>query len=216
MFADTGLSSEKTATVNGRTFRFWSVIGNNVSGKIYAQTSVCVKSGGDAPTGYMGAKARLYTSDGTLVNYTGWEYNNSTSGAVLAGSNFSHSSGYYYSKGQAQFYNGQSYVTYTCYQTANFSPKGSSNGSSHEIKKNKSGEIYGSQLFLEEIGIQPDLVLAEGKNGEIGYVKASDLNDFQPSTPEEAIAYQSQRPISRTVPLYASDGETVIDTFIIG
>lgn len=164
----------------------------------------------------MGAKARLFTSGGQLENYTDWTYNNSTAGAVIAGSSFSHSSGYYYSKGQAQFFTGQSYVTYTCYQTPNFSPKGTINNDVYEIKRNKNGEIYGSEMFLEEIGVQPDLILAKGKNGHTGYVKNKDLDYFRPSTPEEAIAYQNQRPRFREIPLYESDGQTIIDTFIIG
>ena len=74
-----------------------------------------------------------------------------------------------------------------------------------EIQKNESGEIYGSEIFLNLIGIQPDLILAVGTNGETGYVKASDLDMDEATTPEEAIE-QMNNYVSYIIPLYESDG----------
>ena len=59
------------------------------------------------------------------------------------------------------------------------------------------------------------LILAMGNGGTIGYVKSADLEGPEVRTPEEALAYQRQRPDRREIPLYAEDGVTVIGTFEI-
>lgn len=81
---------------------------------------------------------------------------------------------------------------------------------------NENGQTYGpnmGDLNLGELG-EPDLMLAEGENGTIGYVKKEDLNGPQPKTPEEAVKLNKAKP--REIPLYDVDGETVIDKFIVG
>jgi len=87
--------------------------------------------------------------------------------------------------------------------------------------KNQKGETYGSVLDAEALGGEPDLILAQGVDGTIGYVLATDLNDVpHPKTPEEAVAYEKarmERPNAvRPIPLYAADGETVIGVFHAG
>lgn len=124
-------------------------------------------------------------------------------------------SGYYYSRGQARFYTGDGYTTYTCAATPNYAPKKiASDYSSMNIQRNENGEIYGSEIFLSEIGVQPDLILAEGSNGEIGYVRAEDINDSSVTTPEEAMLKMKNATTS-VIPLYSSDGITVIGSFIL-
>ncbi|MFJ7738838.1 metal ABC transporter substrate-binding protein [Lysinibacillus sp. NPDC097287] len=81
---------------------------------------------------------------------------------------------------------------------------------------NENGQTYGpdmGDLNLGEIG-EPTLMLAEGENGTIGYVKKEDLNGPQPKTPKEAVKLNEAKP--REIPLYDVDGETVIGKFIIG
>lgn len=77
---------------------------------------------------------------------------------------------------------------------------------------------------LQEI---PQLIAAIGIDGTEGYVYASDLDGEQPQNPEEAIKYMENLEIEvararaarsiyfRTIPLYASDGVTVIGEFAI-
>lgn len=62
-----------------------------------------------------------------------------------------------------------------------------------------------------------DLVAAGGDSGKAGYVRESDLLSglSEPTSPDEAVAMAAQSRRPRTVPLYASDGRTVIDTFTI-
>jgi hypothetical protein len=75
---------------------------------------------------------------------------------------------------------------------------------------NQNGERYGSAKYID-IGLL-DLVLAEGTNGELGYVKAIDLDEPMPKSPEEAANWKTS---DRTINLYASDGTTIIGEFVI-
>lgn len=91
------------------------------------------------------------------------------------------------------------------------------NTSSPNFKVNKNGETYGSLMDVTVPGQEPALIQAEGVDGTIGYVRFQDLNgDGQkPKNPEEAVAYMKKMKNSepRYIPLYDSDGKTVIGKF---
>lgn len=56
----------------------------------------------------------------------------------------------------------------------------------------------------------PALIAAVGDHGTAGYVKYSDLYGTPaPATPQDALAAQAR---TRVIPVYASDGVTVVDT----
>lgn len=93
---------------------------------------------------------------------------------------------------------------------------------------NDRGETFGASAHD---GVeQPDLVAVVGLSptGEYvdGYARASELDAFgpewpdQPSTPEEALTWQAERdkkyPNGWDLPVYESDGTTVIGTFHVG
>lgn len=84
-------------------------------------------------------------------------------------------------------------------------------------QKNDSGQTYGSSLYAESIDKVPDLILARGIDGTIGYIKAVDANEPLPKTPEEALALNAKHKAmgERQIPLYAVDGKTVIGVFSI-
>ncbi len=217
VFAEGADSAEKNVTVYGYDYRYWSCIANNVSGRVFAQTTVCLDDNIDSvPIGYLGGQARLYSSSGVLKKSSEWEYNEySQYATVVPRFNYSTSSGYYYSKGQARFYTGDGYATYACTATPNYAPTRSIDSfSSMTIQRNENGEIYGSEIFLDEIGVQPDLILAEGTNGEIGYVRAEDLNDSDVLTPAQAMSKMVNKEAD-IIPLYNSDGTTVIGSFML-
>ena len=114
---------------------------------------------------------------------------------------------YYYSQGFVALYNGDGYTTYSCSKTPNY------------IIKSNSRAI--DELVVQQIDVSPDLILAIGTNGKTGYVKSADLNMSNITTPDQAVAFasyveaqmaaQSQSP--PTIPLYESDGVTVIGEF---
>lgn len=214
--AETGMSNTKYTTVNNYDYRYWSLIANNVEGRVDADAVAGLDGMNYAPVGYMGAQARLYSSSGVLKASSTWVYNEGTSYPTASGSlTYKTTRGYYYSKGQVKFYDGEGYITYTSAATPNFAPTRSVISDKNVIiQKNDNGEIYGSGLFLDEIGVQPDLIIAEGINGEIGYVKAEDLNDAEIETPEQAVTKMLNE-IHYEIPLYDSDGITVIGSFML-
>lgn len=80
---------------------------------------------------------------------------------------------------------------------------------------NENGETYGNDIQAMTIGYEPDLIYAQGIDGTLGYVKASDLSGNEKS-PAEALQKQmlSEESNSATyIPLYMSDGETIIGSF---
>ncbi|WP_232699113.1 hypothetical protein [Brevibacillus daliensis] len=82
---------------------------------------------------------------------------------------------------------------------------------------NEQGQTYGHVPYHSGPTTQePDLISTVGENGVVGYVKASDMAPSV-SSPEEAIAYQeSMEAIGyKSIPLYESDGKTVIGEFIM-
>ena len=81
---------------------------------------------------------------------------------------------------------------------------------------NESGETYGSALYATSLETEPDLIEAYGADGTLGYVKKTDLHGgVSPKSPEEALQLQEKAKLSppRTIPLYKSDGKTVIGEF---
>jgi len=95
------------------------------------------------------------------------------------------------------------------------------------LKRNPAGQTYGLEGGPDGV---PDLVLVSGVSPEgqevLGYARSGELNAFspehaaQPSTPEEALAWQEQRekdhPRGWDIPVFESDGTTQIGTFHIG
>lgn len=79
--------------------------------------------------------------------------------------------------------------------------------------RNDNGDTYG---IANDDG-EPDLVYVFATNGKMGYAYSKDLS-VQPEfrSPEEALTWQEDhRGENFTVPVYESDGQTVIGEFII-
>lgn len=91
--------------------------------------------------------------------------------------------------------------------------------SSTTFSVNANGETYGNLFQTRAAGEYPDLILATGEDGVVGYVRSEDLEGTAPATPEEALAIQEQHKAEgysgRYVNLYDSDGETVIGSFFV-
>ncbi|GAA1246273.1 hypothetical protein GCM10009633_19320 [Janibacter melonis] len=83
----------------------------------------------------------------------------------------------------------------------------------HEYGTNARGESYGSALWAKSPDDEPDLIRARASNGRIGYVRASEIEEADPSpkSPEEAA--KNDGPLRPSVPVYESDGTTVIGGF---
>lgn len=96
----------------------------------------------------------------------------------------------------------------------------------HLYSVNKNGQTYGSVNPYAAVPQEgPELIAAIGIDGTEGYIYEEDLNGEQPSNPEEAQVYmenlkraaaraaRSNEKYSRYIPLYDSDGVTVIGEF---
>ncbi|NLG21563.1 MAG: hypothetical protein GX555_09080 [Actinomycetales bacterium] len=80
---------------------------------------------------------------------------------------------------------------------------------------NAKGETYG----VENIHGSPDLIAVIATNGQHGYAYVADMNAAwpEPTSPEHALELQEERGDEGvSVPVYESDGETVIGEFVIG
>ena len=83
---------------------------------------------------------------------------------------------------------------------------------------NQNGETYGQMGSVNLAGQQPDLLLVAGVDGTVGYLKKADAFGDQPNTPEEAMAYMEKQEQEKNngpkmIPMYDSDGKTVIGEF---
>jgi hypothetical protein len=72
---------------------------------------------------------------------------------------------------------------------------------------NANGQTYGT---IKPDGSRPDLMLAYARNGRIGYVDIRDLEADRPTSLTEPPVTTA-----RSIPVYESDGETVIGEFVI-
>jgi hypothetical protein len=61
----------------------------------------------------------------------------------------------------------------------------------------------------------PTLVAVIASNGKTGYAYDRDLHQPDPANPSQALAWQNAAPSEVDLPVYASDGETVIGTFVM-
>lgn len=78
-----------------------------------------------------------------------------------------------------------------------------------EWATNDSGSTFGQENYRGT----PDLVAVTATNGRQGYVYARKLAQPSPSSPAEALAWQAGPQVTAQVPVYESDGKTVIGEF---
>lgn len=80
--------------------------------------------------------------------------------------------------------------------------------------KNKDGQTYGSALYAISPETEPDLIVVKNADGIVGYVYQNALYEPDPKNPEEALAMQKlNEGKSRKIPMYESDGKTVLGSF---
>lgn len=195
-----------TRTAYNHSYDFRSVIASK-SGGFHIATEV--RTNDAVPAGYMEAIARIFDANGQMLRNERKSNGSFESSATAAFDYYTYQGARCYSKGKVNVYNGNGYDAHYCTQTPTLTP---ASFVITEVQVNDNGEIYGSEYFLNQIGVQPDLISAVGENGLSGYVKESDLNpEFH--TPEELLSFE-ENDERYTIPLYLADGETVIDFFV--
>ena len=208
-YASIATSNTKTTTVNGISYNYYSTVSissNLVAGRGWVRTT----SGNSAPTGYMGVKAFIYTTaSSNPVAYVGYTFNSSAvSGMGIAAKTSFVSGNTYYAKANIALYNGNTYNYYVTYQT----PYVQTNNGTGEILSGADEPLKPTEMVING---KTDLVIrATGINGREGYITYTDVDMYYvPSSPEEAVAYTASQPDLRYIPVYDSDGRTVIDEF---
>lgn len=105
--------------INGYSYKNQAVVTNDF-GYIAAETYVSNQAWAQVPTGYMGARARLYNSSGTLRASSNWFYNSQPVMSIGVGIPCNQcSSGTYYSRGLTAAYNGNGYTENTTFSSPN-------------------------------------------------------------------------------------------------
>lgn len=87
-------------------------------------------------------------------------------------------------------------------------------GSELKYKVNENGETYGKQIPGSEE--EPDLIACTATNGKDGYVKQTDMDKYgggNVKSPEEAKEYMNSCEDIIKIPVYKSDGKSVIGYF---
>lgn len=105
--------------INTYSYRNQASAGINNWNEVYASTWVENTDSENVPAGYMGNKARLYSSSGSLLEQSVWDYNDDPCGGFSQIAPTRSQSGTYYSKGQTKAYTGNGYNTYDTYQSPN-------------------------------------------------------------------------------------------------
>ncbi|MBO5096289.1 MAG: hypothetical protein J6B98_05395 [Bacilli bacterium] len=213
--ADIATSSSSFVTVYGHDYEYFSSVTVH-SGTVWAHVNIKSNEYENLPAGYMGAYARLYNSSGSLISSSGWTYNNTVCAGISNMTPIYYTNnGTYYGRGQVKMYNGNGYNLYNSTRSPNLQAYALFD-SEDFYDVNDNGEIYGSELLLEQFNIYPDLIQTIGNNGNLGYVKSTDLNDTPINTLDDALEYQNNLQTHRTIIVYECDGITPIDTFTIG
>lgn len=202
-------SPTRNATVYGITYNYYSSVHNNSTstwgyGHVYADDNV--------PTGYFGINARLYNSSGTLIKSSGMQYNGSSVNSKSLNSGSTTTKGTYYSQCQVSFYNGNGYHSYLSYSSPYVQRSLAPMSLEKSYEVNENGLTYGSGLYAESLEDSLDLIRAIGINGVEGYVYSKEIN-LELNTLDKVIDYINSGQQDYSVPVYAEDGTTIVDTF---
>lgn len=189
-----------TAPAEGIVYLHSSTVTNAPA--LTASAEVWPSFGQSVPAERMGVQPRLFKS-GALCKITNWWINPTPSSRFSAQTSGDCGPGSYNSHGFVEVWSEDHWVEYVTFPSNPLNYPAAAAAQTEtiaETQENSQGQTFGSALDVQEPSSQPDLVLAIGTEGESGYVLASSL-DTQTVT---------------TVPLYESDGVTVIGSFEVG
>lgn len=219
-------SSTKSFTYGSNTYYGISICESMSNGVRAISHTYCASPVG---AGQLGTRPRLYNENGGLITTSLWAYNVApgTGNMQNIGGTVGVSPGYYNSRGEGCVYNGSGYVYFNYNRTANIWAPSTKSGSVStdedvstfiqmskvEYKINENGQTYGSELFAPSRECVPDLILAVGFDGTEGYIKKDELYSVIDLSYEEVISGVNIQ--DTFIPLYASDGRTVIGKFLI-
>ena len=199
------------------------VFGSGDSLRVSAITRISVgKPYHFAEKGMLGASSELFDQNGNSVATAPMAINSGSSNFCdsYEATVYPKQINNYYAKGYSYVWDGKRYVGEPTYKSPLIS-----SGTSYSV--NQFGQTYGSALYADTFDERPDLMAAIGDDGVAGYIYTDDLKSENPKTPAEAVARQEmyealianwdgqEAIVVRTIPLYESDGRTVIGDYNI-
>lgn len=194
-----------TPPVGGQLYLHTSTIDN--AGVPKASTRIYTAFGGTVAQGTMAAKARLF-QEGALCAATDYQFNlfftNSQNVTVQkdCGPGFYNSHGFVGVQPPGAAFG--EYITFPS-DPLQYPPAAAAARQAPPASgTNADGLTYGSAADITDESQLPDLVSAIGANGETGYIAGDELSTDEAQTS------------SRSVPLVAEDGKTVVGEFVIG
>lgn len=208
--AGTVTSLKKTETQLGITYTYYATLGATTNSLV---ASTKVNADQTIPAGYVGCQVWILSEADYPVCMSDMVYNTSPckgTGVYLEALDIEEDDGYFYAIGGVKFYTQYGYRETTTYETPFNKVTSTLTRSNPTVSESGRAEGLG---FMDSI--QSGLIPAVGQNGISGYIKASDIQQPEINSPEEAVAYMETLPPQRTIPLYADDGTTVIDTFLV-
>lgn len=212
-----------TPVINGNSYLHYSTISNT---PLFADTRIYTSFGYAVPAYTLGVRSRLFKS-GALCVINPVKYNATSTGSLTGPTSGDCGPGWYNSHGFVLVDDGTNYQEFVTFPTdplqwgeAAAAPA----ATDQKIQRNSRGQTYGSAAAITDDTKLPDLVSSIGTNGRQGYIKSSDIpatpkTKEQASTLPERTDSSGQRVRSgapKTVPVYESDGTTVIGQFRIG
>ena len=200
-------------TYNGISYNVLSHVNINSTRGAYPGASVTSQHGGTVPKGYVMANAVLYNSDGDRLLESGWFPNTANTLTVVPENKYNKAYSTYRGHAEVAFYDAnhgdydyfRNEVPYTPYVSLTRTV----NQTDHIVSYNANGESYGTDEAGAIAQIDLDLIRAVGTNGEQGYIRSSDY-------PELPKHLGDPLPSEQDLPLYTSDGITVIGVYHYG
>lgn len=165
------------------------------------------------PAYYMGVQSRIVNQSGGVVAESPMRYNENPYYFVEISTGTVPSTGLVRAGGTIAIYNGSDYTTINAPFTPYANSSSKSSISSDELNEtetftypqNSSGQTYGSCLYAEQAGGDPDLISAVGVGGVEGYIKSDDVTP-KVNNPMEAMEYMVNFNSNRVIPLYDREG----------
>lgn len=208
-----------TPIINGNSYLHYSTISNT---PLFANTRIYTSFGYAVPAYTMGVRSRLFKS-GALCVINPVKYNATATGSLTDPTSGDCGPGWYNSHGFVLVDDGTNYQEFVTFPTdpLKWGESGAAPAVDTKIKRNENGQTYGSAAEITDDSQLPDLVSAIGTNGRSGYIKSADIPKT-PKTKAQARALPERTEPSgqrvratapKRVPVYESNGTTIIDQF---
>ena len=201
-------------TYNGISYNVLSHVNINSTKGAYPGASVTSQHGGTVPNGYVMANAVLYNGNGDRLLESGWFSNTANTLTVTPKNQYDKAYPSYRGHAEVAFYDANNNGKYVYYRdevpyTPLISLTRSTDQLDYAVSYNANGESYGTDMAGMVAQIDLDLRRAIGTNGEQGYIRSSDY-------PELPKHLGDPLPSEQDLPLYDSDGVTVIGVYHYG